>query len=67
MGYSLNVHAGTGSVAVMEVAMNQETKQSQTAPAPNEQKSAKPRRPSHEKVVEEIDKWANSPGLQPPK
>ncbi len=47
--------------------MNQETKQSQTAPAPNEQKSAKPRRPSHEKVVEEIDKWANSPGLQPPK
>jgi hypothetical protein len=28
---------------------------------------ALPRRPSFEKVVEEIDKWANSPGLQKPK
>jgi hypothetical protein len=26
-----------------------------------------PARPSHEKVAENIDKWANSPGLQPPK
>jgi len=26
-----------------------------------------PKRPSYEKVVEEIDKWANSPGLQKPK
>ena len=51
----------------MEVAMNQETKQSQPAPPATEQKLATPRRPSHEKVVEEIDKWANSPGLQPPK
>jgi hypothetical protein len=51
----------------MEVAMKQDIKESQTAPAANEQKSVKPRRPSHEKVVEEIDKWANSPGLQPPK
>jgi len=25
------------------------------------------RRPSHEKVIENIDRWANSPGLQPPK
>ena len=25
-----------------------------------------PRRPSYEKVAEEIDKWANSPGLQKP-
>jgi hypothetical protein len=25
-----------------------------------------PRRPSYEKVVEEIDKWANSTGLQRP-
>jgi hypothetical protein len=28
---------------------------------------ALPRRPSFEKVVEEVDKWANSPGLQKPK
>ena len=25
------------------------------------------RRPSHQKVIENIDRWANSPGLQPPK
>jgi hypothetical protein len=26
-----------------------------------------PKRPSYDKVVEEIDKWANSLGLQKPK
>lgn len=26
-----------------------------------------PSRPSHERVMENLDKWANSPGLQPPK
>ena len=26
-----------------------------------------PRRPSHERVVENLDKWANSSGLEPPK
>jgi hypothetical protein len=26
-----------------------------------------PRRPSHERVIENLDKWINSPGLQPPK
>ncbi|MET0675486.1 MAG: hypothetical protein ABW175_06785 [Bradyrhizobium sp.] len=25
-----------------------------------------PRRPSHAKVIENLDRWANSPGLQPP-
>jgi hypothetical protein len=24
-------------------------------------------RPSYERVMENLDKWANSPGLQPPK
>ena len=33
---------------------------------PDEPKAPKPRRPSHEKVMENIDRWANSPGLQPP-
>ena len=33
---------------------------------PDEPKAQKPRRPSHEKVIENIDRWANSPGLQPP-
>jgi hypothetical protein len=32
----------------------------------DEPKAPKPRRPSHEKVIENIDRWANSPGLQPP-
>jgi hypothetical protein len=31
-----------------------------------EPKSPVPRRPSHAKVIEELDRWANSPGLQPP-
>jgi hypothetical protein len=26
-----------------------------------------PKRPSHERVIENLDRWANSPGLQPPK
>jgi hypothetical protein len=32
----------------------------------DEPRSPKPRRPSHERVIENIDRWANSPGLQPP-
>lgn len=32
---------------------------------PKDQKP--PTRPSHEKVLENLDRWANSPGLQPPK
>jgi hypothetical protein len=32
-----------------------------------EPKAPKPRRPSHQKVIENLDRWANSPGLQPPK
>ncbi|VIO66361.1 hypothetical protein CI1B_14820 [Bradyrhizobium ivorense] len=27
----------------------------------------KPKRPSHARVIEQLDRWANSPGLQPPK
>jgi len=33
----------------------------------DEPKAPKPRRPSHQKVIENLDRWANSPGLQPPK
>jgi len=32
----------------------------------DEPKAPKPRRPSHERVIENIDRWANSSGLQPP-
>ena len=28
--------------------------------------SPRPRRPSHEKVIDQIERWANSSGLQPP-
>lgn len=24
-------------------------------------------RPSHQKVIEQVERWANSPGLQPPR
>lgn len=26
-----------------------------------------PVRPSHRKIIEEVERWANSPGLQPPR
>ncbi|MGA7806118.1 hypothetical protein [Bradyrhizobium sp.] len=42
--------------------MKQETKLPRSP-----QESPKPNRPSHDRVVENLDKWANSPGLQPPK
>jgi hypothetical protein len=29
--------------------------------------SKAPRRPSYDRVIENLDKWAMSPGLQPPK
>ena len=32
-----------------------------------EQQAPPPRRPSHANVIENLDRWANSPGLQPPK
>jgi hypothetical protein len=43
--------------------MSNETKQQPRKP----KDSNPPTRPSHEKIVENVDKWANSPGLQPPK
>ena len=32
-----------------------------------EPKPPPPRRPSHASVIENLDRWANSPGLRPPK
>lgn len=31
-----------------------------------ERKPPPPRRPSHAGVIQNLDRWANSPGLQPP-
>jgi hypothetical protein len=31
-----------------------------------ERKPPPPRRPSHADVIENLERWANSPGLQPP-
>lgn len=31
-----------------------------------EPKAPRPRRASHERVIENLERWANSPGLQPP-
>jgi hypothetical protein len=33
----------------------------------DEPRAPKPRRPSHQMVIENLDRWANSPGLQPPR
>jgi len=32
-----------------------------------EPEAPKPRRPSHQKVIDQVERWANSPGLQPPR
>jgi hypothetical protein len=32
-----------------------------------EREPPKPVRPSHQKVIEQVERWANSPGLQPPR
>ncbi|WP_199581295.1 hypothetical protein [Bradyrhizobium sp. MOS003] len=32
-----------------------------------EQEAPKPVRPSLQKVIEQVERWANSPGLQPPR
>jgi hypothetical protein len=42
--------------------MRNETKPPRSPKAP-----PPPNRPSHERVIEDLDKWANSSGLQPPK
>jgi hypothetical protein len=42
--------------------MNKDSK----SPRPSKD-SKPPARPSYERVMENLDKWANSPGLQPPK
>ena len=31
-----------------------------------EPRAPKPRRASHQRVIENLERWANSPGLQPP-
>ena len=31
-----------------------------------EPEAPKPVRPSHQKVIDHVERWANSPGLQPP-
>ena len=41
-----------------EVKLPRKLSEERDAPAPL--------RPSHERVIEELDRWANSPGLQPP-
>lgn len=28
--------------------------------------ASKPVRPSHQKIIDQVERWANSPGLQPP-
>lgn len=32
-----------------------------------ESEAPKPVRPSHQKVIDQLERWANSPGLQPPR
>ena len=32
-----------------------------------EREPPQPVRPSHRKVIEQVERWANSPGLQPPR
>jgi hypothetical protein len=34
---------------------------------PSVEQKLPPRRPSHADIIENLERWANSPGLQPPK
>ncbi len=45
-------------------AVSDKTHETKTPAQPKEQRPS--RRPSHERVVENIEKWANSSGLQKP-
>jgi hypothetical protein len=39
----------------------------ETKPPPSPKESQPPKRSSQDRVLENLDRWANSPGLQPPK
>jgi hypothetical protein len=43
--------------------MTDRAEKTETSPKP---KSPPPRRPSYDRVIENIDKWVNSSGLQKP-
>jgi hypothetical protein len=60
----LNPSAGKRIVQVLEDAMTENAKLPRRLS--EEPSPLKPRRPSHEKVIEQLDRWANSPELQPP-
>lgn len=32
-----------------------------------EPEASRPVRPSHQKVIDQVERWVNSPGLQPPR
>lgn len=49
-----------GNVVIMPEQVKLPRKLSQEPGAPP------PHRPSHQRIIEELDRWANSPGLQPP-
>ena len=54
-----------GMLAVGSRAMTEEIKLPRKLS--DEPKAPKPRRPSHQDVIDNLDRWANSPGLQPPR
>ncbi len=53
-----------GHVFVMEEAMAHDVKLSRKLS--DEPEAPPPRRPSHQKVIDQLERWANSSGLQPP-
>ena len=53
-----------GMLSVVENSMIKEIKLPRKLS--DEPKAPRPRRPSHRDVIEKLDRWANSPGLQPP-
>jgi hypothetical protein len=56
---AIEVHAGS-----WRTAMTEDIKLPRKLS--DEPKAPKPRRPSHARIIENIERWANSPGLQPP-
>jgi hypothetical protein len=65
MCYTLNCGPRRGMVVTWRMPITETLKLPRKLS--DEKKPPPPRRPSHADVIENLDRWANSPGLQPPK
>jgi len=60
-------HRGVKRPADNSVSLELRFMKKKANPPRNPKESQPPKRPSHDRVLENLDRWVNSPGLQPPK